>query len=219
MGIFLSKRSLVILAISFLISASLFSQDRKPTPYYPERYQLVLPDEWMKRPKVLKAINEILPQTIGELKDRDFCTQCKAGYKVTLYTDSVEYFNEITSAPTQVGREARFTCSFDYRFYAALLVSDSSGKAVTMLRLNDANEILTWSKVVTATQQNGVYRYENIMDTTGTRLIGRRVIEEAPPVLTDAPTVNARSVLTPSFILRICELRIYEIEKTLRKLN
>jgi hypothetical protein len=57
----------------------IFAQSKDSLFTYPDRYKLELPKEW-NRHKLIEAITDILPQTIDELKDRDFGTERKAAY-------------------------------------------------------------------------------------------------------------------------------------------
>src|SRR5215471_5163382 len=78
------KSSLVLpILLMYLSSEGQNSFTRK----FPERYQLDLPMEWINTPKLVRAITEILPKTLEVLKDKEFCTDCEAGYSVKLVID------------------------------------------------------------------------------------------------------------------------------------
>jgi hypothetical protein len=78
-------------------------------------------------------------------------------------------------------------------------------------------ETMTYTRQFTTLPQNAVYRYETVLSNTG-RPIGRRLVQEAPPENTYVPKIDPYSVLTPAFLMNICEKKIYEIKKTLKKL-
>jgi len=184
---------------------------------HPGRYRIDLPKEWM-RPKVIQAITDILPQTIDELKDREFCTSGNAAYYVRLFIDSLVVTNQQTSPPVEIGSIPHYTFSFDYSFYAALIISDSMEKPFSMLQLVSGDETLNYSKQFSLRPQNVVYRYVTIYDLRG-RAVGRRMLEEARAVNIYVPKISPFSVLTENFLLNICEQRIFEIRKLLKKIN
>ena len=208
--------SVALLALHF----SVFSFGQQKDSFVvnrPDRYQLDLPKEWNKN-KLIEAITEILPQTIQELKDREFCTECKGGYLVKLSIDSVSVANAQTSMPVEIGTIPHYTFSFDYSFYAALVISDSAGIPFTMLRLMGTDEVMTYINQFTLPPQNRTYRNQYVYDSRG-RVIGRRWVEEARAMNIANPRISPFSVMTESFLLNICENKIYEIRKLLRKLN
>lgn len=184
---------------------------------HPDRYRLDLPKVW-NRHKLIEAITDILPQTIDELKDREFCTAGKAAYFIRLAIDSIIISNEQTTAPVEIGSIPHYTFSFDYNFHAALVVFDSLGRSVTMLQLISTEETMNYSNQFSLRPQNVVYRYQTIYDPRG-RAIGRRLVEEARAVNIYIPKISANSVLTENFLLNICEQKIYEIRKLLKKIN
>lgn len=207
-----------LLTLSIFFTNCLSAQQRKFIPQHSDRYKLDLPAEWIKKTRLVRVVTDILPKTIIELADRDFCTECKAGFTISLYIDSIRVYNEHTSAPIQMGRASRYTFSFNYSFYAALLLRDSSGRPLSMLRLNDSQELLHYSKNYSLEPKNFTTRNQPVYDTAG-RIIDRRIVEELPMVITDLPKHTAGSVLTESFLQEICERSIYEIDRFLRKFN
>ncbi len=183
----------------------------------PDRYRLDLPKQW-DRNKLIEAITEVLSQTIDELKNREFCTDCLGGYTVRVAMDSITVSNSQTSAPTEIASTYRYTCSFDYSFYASLQISDSTGKPFTKLRLFATDEILNYSQQFSVRPQNATYRMQNVTDSRG-RVVARRRVQEAPAVMTTTPQISPFSILTESFLLDNCEKRIHEIRKILKKIN
>ncbi len=210
-----NKVTLLLLALFFFLQG--IGQKNNIIINHPDRYRLELPKEW-NRHKLIEAITEILPQTIDELKNREFCTEGKAAYYVRLFMDSLSVNDVQTSPPVEIGSIPHYTFSFNYSFYAALMITDSLGKPVSMLQLISGEEIMNYSKQFSLRPQNIVYRYQTIYDQRG-RAVGRRLVEEATAVNNYVPKISAFSVLTENFLLNICEHKIFEIRKLLKKIN
>jgi hypothetical protein len=204
-----------MLALLFFLQG--IGQNNDSLMQHPGRYRLDLPKELM-RPKIIEAITDILPQTIDELKNREFCTSGKATYYVRLFIDSLVVNNQQTSLPVEIGSIPHYTFSFNYSFYAALIVSDSLKKPVSMLQLVSGEETMNYSNQFSLRPQNVVYRYITMYDPRG-RAVGRRLVEEAPAVNNYVPKISAFSVLNETFLLNICEQKIFEIRKLLKKIN
>jgi len=213
--IFRNKFKLLFLPLLFFLQS--FGQINYKTVDHPDRYRLDLPKVWNKH-KLIEAITDILPQTIDELKDRDFCTDGKAAYYVHLFMDSLTVNNVQTSLPVEIGSIPHYTFSFDYSFYSALVITDSLEKPVSMLQLISGDETMTYSKQFSLRPQNVVYRYITIYDQRG-RAVGRRMVQEAGAINNYVPKISASSVLTEDFLLNICEKKIFEIRKLLKKIN
>lgn len=208
--------------IPVLMAVLLFSipgsaQDHDSIFNHPGRYRLDLPKVW-NRHKLIEAITDILPLTIDELKDREFCTEGKAAYYVRLFMDSLSVNDVQTSPPVEIGSIPHYTFSFNYSFYAALMITDSLEKPVSMLQLVSSEETMSYSNQFSLRPQNVIYRYQNIYDSRG-RPMGRRMVQEAPAVNNYVPKISAFSILNESFLLNICEKKIFEIRKMLKKIN
>jgi len=205
---------IIVLLIALQFSVFSFSQQKDSFAVNrPDRYRLDLPKEW-NRNKIIEAITDILSRTIDELKDREFCTGCKGGYFVKLAMDSLTVSNAQTSPPMEIGSIPHYTFSFDYSFRSSLVVHDSAGKPITMLRLVSEDETMTYRKQFSLAPQNITYRAQNVYDSRG-RIIGTRYVQEAPAMNIANPRLSPFSVLTESFLLSVCEQRIYEIRKIL----
>ena len=208
--------------VTFLSLALLFflegtGQKNDSLINHPDRYRLDLPKVW-NRHKLIEAITDILPQTIDELKDREFCTEGKAAYYVRLVMDSLSVNDIQTSPPVEIGSIPHYIFSFNYSFHAVLMVTDSMKKPVSMLQLQAGDELMNYSKQFSLTPQNVIYRYQTIYDQRG-RPMGRRLVEEAGAVNNYVPKISPFSILTEDFLLNICEQKIYEIRKLLKKIN
>jgi len=105
------------------------------TRKFPERFQLDLPTEWINTPKLMRAITEILPKTLEVLKDKDFCTDCEAGYSLRLVIDMpfIKSRNNISKGIEHSLRH--YSMEIVYQFRAALELYDSSGNNVIDLVL------------------------------------------------------------------------------------
>jgi hypothetical protein len=204
-----------MLALLFFLQA--IGQKNDTLINHPDRYRLDLPKVW-NRHKLIEAITEILPQTIDELKDREFCTEGKAAYYVRISMDSLSVTDIQTSPPVEIGSIPHYTFSFNYSFHAALTITDSLGMPVSTLRLISGEEMMNYSKQFSLNPQNVIYRNQTIYDQRG-RPIGRRQVEEAGAVNNFVPKISPFSVLTEDFLLNICEQKIYEIRRLLKKIN
>lgn len=211
------RYKIFFLLLVFLSPLSIFPQKNDSFINHSGRYRLDLPKEW-NRHKLIETVTDILPQTIDELKNLDFCTEGKASYYVRLIIDSLSVSNQQTSPPVEIGSLPHYTFSFNYSFNAALVVTDSLNKPVSMLRLMSGEETMTYTRQFTMLPQNATYRYETVISNTG-RILGRRLVQDAPPVTTYTPRTSPFAVLTPDFLMNICEKKIYEIKKMLKKIN
>ncbi len=205
------------LVLALFFSLPCFGQHHERQINYPDRYRLNLPKDWNRR-KLIAAITDILPQTIDQLKNRDFCTSGKAAYYVQLKMDSLFVTNVQTTPPVEIGSIPHYTFSFNYSFHAVLFVSDSLNKPVSMVQLISGEETMSYSKQFSMQPQNAVYSNMPIYDSTG-RVIGSRLVEEAGAVNTYVPQISPFSTLTEDFLLNICEKKIFEIRRMLKKIN
>ena len=190
----------VLLSAFLLFFLSASSQNRDILVNYPDRYRLRLPEEWMK-PKIIRAVTDILPKTIDELKDRDFCIAGKAAYYVFLIVDSFS-INQAS-----------------YSFHAALRTYDSLGKLIADLRLISPEEIFNLQRPITIGPTNyystAEYVYSPAPDQYGNF---QRTENNSPP----PPVWNENFSQFTSIeidILSICKKKIFEIRKLLRGFN
>lgn len=189
---------------------------------FPDRYQLDLPAEW-NRPKLLGAINQILPKAIEELKDKDFCTECRGAYTVRLILDSPRVASRSNINKGYAGSRSfmeagrllqgaanQVTMQVTYRFRAALGIYDSSGQRVTQLLLVPYSD----EQVKTKDTAMGGFYYttETIRDREG------RETKLLLPHFEDIPLSNN---LQPDRddLLRITEQRIYFIRDLIKNLR
>jgi hypothetical protein len=114
------KRFNTLIAAILFCSFNLLSQPDTSIRYFPDRYKLDIPEEW-KKPKMIEAISEILPQTFGDYIDsnKQFCLDCGAGLTIML----------LIERPTFDGDHETF------QFTAALGLFDTTGKELIELLL------------------------------------------------------------------------------------
>jgi hypothetical protein len=159
---------------------------------HPDRYRLRLPEEWMY-PKVIKAVTDILPKTIDELKGRDFCTVGKAAYYIFLIID--------TFSIDQSG----------YSFHAALRTYDSLGRVIADLLLFSPKEIFSLRRSIKIRPADyystATYVYSPAPDETN-----------SPPLPVWDEDFFTFSSLKLN-ILNMCKKKIFEIKKLLRRFN
>lgn len=187
-------------------------------PDHPGMYRLILPTGWEHRHKLMQVLTGILPETIDELKDRDFCTEGTASYYVQLLLDSVTVSNIHTPAPVEINSRPYYTVSFDYSFYGALAVMDSNQQIISRLRLISNEEVNTYTERFSTAPQNVTYRTISIYNPQG-RQVGTRRVPDSRPANTYIPKVNPWNIVTQPFLENICEKRIMEIGRILKKIT
>ncbi len=211
-----------LLLILFFLSgaAGAQAQSAPSLPYHPNSYHLLLPRDWI-RPKLIKAITTILPQTLDPLKERDFCTYCTADYTVMLIVDSISYRagDQILMYTNTISDSFPDALIGVNGFYAALRLVDSNGKALVDLRLVSPDELMSsgndYQMVLQKPAPAIPYDIELIRTSRGTQAYLRRTdytnTLQPTPVYREIPYSN----VVP--LLKICETRIYEIRRTLRR--
>ena len=214
----------ITLAAVLLVSFS-YSQENGYVRKFPNRYKLDLPAEWNK-PKLMLAITEILPKTLDELKGKEFCTDCEAGYsiKILINVPYIKSRNNIskgignttfvssTSASNYAGNyNMYFSMEVVYQFRAALGLFDSTGKNIVdlVLVLPDEEHI----KQKDTTMSSGSITTQEVRDITG-RIVSRANIPSVNP----PPVTNT---LSPSLyeLLAIAEQRVYSIRDILKDIK
>jgi hypothetical protein len=166
------------------------------------------------KPKLIKALTNILPLTIDELKGRKFDSTGRAKYCVHLIIDSVR-----TNQVQNINRVASSSIQFNYSFHGALLVLDSLERPVSMLKLVDINEVFEFRKEVNTGAEPGIYEYENVYDTSG-MVVGRRLIEVVKPYYPVYNNSNdPKEYLAYTHLLDICEDKVYNVQRLLRRMK
>ncbi len=126
----------LLICIPFLLFSACSGVGVVQEDYYPDRYTLELPKGWKATPKLLKTINEMIPLAINELRDMQFCVDCKAGYKVRLELSNpvVETYNSLSKF-----RNDGHTLPI-FRFSANFVVYDEKDRGIVMMRLIDKDK-------------------------------------------------------------------------------
>lgn len=210
---------LVILTWGFCLQVT--AQNTTEVPYHPNSYHLLLPEVWLK-PKLIKAITDILPQTLDQVKGRDFCTSCRADYTAMLIIDSISYASggNITTIINPILETFPDVEYGVVSFYAAIRLFDSTGKAVIDLQLIGTEEDMTasnpWELRMQQIQPSAPYDIELIrtMHGTTTYLRNTSLYNNLPSTPVYRRSYNGNSI---SF-MGVCEKRIYQIRRWLRHL-
>jgi hypothetical protein len=123
---------IAILAFTALILNSCGSTKEMRNRSYPERYTVELPKSWKGKPKLLRMITDILSTSMIELKDREFCIDCNAGYTV-----KIEFTEPITDqlAIRTEGKELLHPGMKLYSFGAAFVLYNSSSQPIVFMRI------------------------------------------------------------------------------------
>ncbi|OLY93744.1 hypothetical protein SAMN05444008_11435 [Cnuella takakiae] len=102
-----------------------------------------LPTAWLKKPRILKAIDALLPATIRQLNDARSCTRCKAEYSITHRLDTVFIVEAdlISKEPTtSIVNTERYQKVVSYKFKSYLSVWNNTGDEVARLVVNNPEE-------------------------------------------------------------------------------
>jgi hypothetical protein len=172
---------------------------------------LDLPEEWRK-PKIYKVITEILPQTLQELKDKEFCTDCTAGFTVMLVIDSQNIVsrNNFSNGYSNQNRTLNYTREVIYSFRASLGLFDSSLNMISEVLLVQTDE---QHALRSSWQQTGSSQpVQQIRSRRG------RVTEVSIPAMINMP-INNDTWPTLIDMVNISEQKLYHVRDVLRKLK
>jgi hypothetical protein len=192
-------------------SISVFAQPDTSGRYFPDRYKLDIPEEW-KKPKMIEAISEILPQTFDDYIDsnKQFCLDCKAGLTVMLVIDR-PYFNPDKET---------------FQFRAALGLFDTTGKEVIELLLVSPEEKHDVKTIATYKPQpslpNFIYGKNVITEVIrgpDGRVINVVRIPLSPPPITDNIPVYNKKAVTAFDLMNIAESRVYQTKDILANIK
>lgn len=214
-------RKIILTIFSFCLFHIASAQAVPKLPYHPDSYHLLIPKGWLK-PRLVSAITDILPQTLEQLKNKDFCTDCTADYTVMLILDSISFRSgdNITTLINPIIDSFPDIAKGIISFYAAFRLFDSSGKAVIDLQLVNTEEDISASQPYEMRMQKippaAPYDVELIRTMRGTVAYLRNTSLynnlPATPVYRKVPDSNYIS------FMGICEKRIYQIRRILRRL-
>jgi hypothetical protein len=202
------KKLVLLLTLQCLVAVIVSAQPDTSIRYFPDRYKLDIPEEW-KKPKMIDAITEILPQTFQEYIDsnKQFCLDCRAGYTLMLVFDR-PVFNEDRT---------------EYHFKAALVLFDSTGKERIELVLVATDEVFQSRVSVEYAPQPSVYRQNNVIREVIRGPDGRIVtivdIPMTPPTLVNNIPNYTNEGASLYKIVGIAEARVYKIRDILKELK
>jgi|GEM_PF-4346192 len=77
-------RILLLFATFSLLNLSCAGPSDATQGYFPKKFTVELPKGWSSKPRLIKAMTELLPEVFKELKDLEYCRDCKAGYTIKL---------------------------------------------------------------------------------------------------------------------------------------
>jgi len=201
----------VIFSAAFILILTIrcFPQSIDLVVSRPDRYQLDLPVEFSS-PKMIRTITEILSKTMIELKDRDFCTSCVAGYIVKLQIDSIK-----TDISTNPGT---------YNFKAVLRVFDSTNNPVSQLLIVSPKE--TFEVIVKGNKTTHPIEYtkkdKNLIEELAPMLPGTERDKMTSPAFNNFLSSNIPGytpLLSSTDLVKICKKKIMELKKMLKKLS
>ncbi|MES1215656.1 MAG: hypothetical protein ABUT20_09065 [Bacteroidota bacterium] len=136
---------LILIFSSLLIAFISWSQkypDNSKSRSFPESYSLdQLPDQWKKKPKILQAVDDILPAAIKQLKGRRSCTNCKAGFYVSVKLDTL--YVDSQTAEDHGNDETLFENTFYttlFRFRSHFSITDSAGQEIAKMIIVSPDE-------------------------------------------------------------------------------
>jgi len=204
------KRLTILLTATLMTSPSVHSQDSVFIKNHSGRYRLDLPAE-LKTPKLMRAITDILPKTMLELKDHDLCSSCKAEYIVKFIIDSMS--TDASTIPAS------------YRFKATLRVFDSSGSPVSQLLIISPQETFETSStppLKNKSQKEYTIETMNMYDESGTILVGSIPVTMATPAFDNFDFIqnsNRYPLISRTDLVNICKKKILEIKRMLEKLS
>jgi hypothetical protein len=188
---------------------------------YANRYKLDIPTAWIKKPRLMRALTHILPITLTPLQEMDFCTEGKSAYTVKIFIGKPKIQNELITTPIEYGGRFTYTHAFSYIFYAGLMLYDSLGKELLMLRLTDPTEAYTYRKEYIWTPKN-LFNNFSMAVNDGTDLppsMHYSTVSREAAGATGPTTHSAQQVLSTDFLLKICEEKVFDIQKILRSLS
>lgn len=199
--------------LSFLLllcsSIGLFAQPDTFCRYFPNRYKLDIPEEW-KKPKMIKALNEILPQTFDDYIDsnKQFCLDCKADFTVMLVIGN-PYFNHNGQT---------------FQFRAALGLFDTTGKKLMELLLVSQEEKHVIK--LRAEYNNNQYPlddrqnvYTEVIRDTNIGIINVVQTPVKPLPRGNSGPVYKKEITSTYDLMNIAESRVYQIKHVLSNLK
>lgn len=109
------------------------SKEASSISNFPEKYTVDIPYSWVKKTKIVKALTDVLPATTSELKDREFCLNCTAGYTVKLIIEDAKIETYSTDASGNITA---------FRFKADFVVYNKQNIGIVKISIVDPEKDL-----------------------------------------------------------------------------
>ncbi len=142
----------------FFFSALSFATAQSPS-YSDGRFSVETPPEWKRKPKLLEQLNDILSTQVEELKEKRFCINCDASYKVRFTVSELHILDRNTEIVAVNNVQVVSYISFK----GSLTVYDDQGHALTDFALVSP---LTRQKVISILEPP---RQRNAVTKTSTK--------------------------------------------------
>jgi hypothetical protein len=191
---------ILFVALFLHFSSPNIAQQGMSLKSYPGRYALELPDEF-KSQKMLRLITDILPATVEDLKNRDFCIDCLGSFLAKFIVDSF----------TIEGRV--------FHFKAVIRVYDNTTFPIAQLLIVSPTESfdLPKSQYPASKYKSSSTRGEvPVYDTTG-RIVSYKIGIINSVELNEQSSGNTHVISDE--LLNICKSKIKEMHKNLEKLK
>lgn len=99
--------------------------------YAAGRFSVEIPDGWQRKPKILVALNDILSTQVDLLKDKRFCFNCDAEYKVKFNVSQFQLLNKNAVATASNA----FQGETFYSFKGSMAIFNNDDQLLTSLEL------------------------------------------------------------------------------------
>jgi len=119
-----------VFSLFFFFSALSFASAQAPL-YSDGRFSVETPPEWKRKPKLLEELNDILSTQVEELKEKRFCINCEASYKVRFTISELHILDRTTEIVA--GNNVQVVTYISFK--GSLTVYDDQGSALTDFEL------------------------------------------------------------------------------------
>lgn len=170
--------------IFFLFFFSTISFAIAQAPSYADgRFSVETPSEWKRRPKLLQELNDILSTQVEELKDKRFCINCEASYKVRFTVSELHVLDRNTEIVA--GNNVQTVTYVSFK--GSLTVYNEEGQALTDFELvSPLARQKVRSSLEPPRQRNVVTRTSTKRDFTMRDDISENTIRRVGSLSTDA---------------------------------
>ncbi len=120
----------IVIFLFFFLSALSFVTAQSPS-YSDGRFSVETPPEWKRKPKLLEELNDILSTQVEELKEKHFCINCDASYKVRFTVSELHILDRNTEIVA--GNNVQVVTYISFK--GSLTVYDNQGHTITDFEL------------------------------------------------------------------------------------